>query len=116
MSDRTSTAEACTCSGDMYATVPITVPGLVAPGDALRPSSAPAGIRFARPKSRIFTRPSAVTKTFSGLRSRWTIPFRWAAARPWAIWTAKERACPRVGSRRPSTSRSVSPSSSSVTT
>jgi hypothetical protein len=30
---------------------------------------------FANPKSRILMRPSFVTKTFSGFRSRWTIPF-----------------------------------------
>ena len=30
--------------------------------------------------------PSVVTKTFSGLMSRWTTPFSCAAARPCAIW------------------------------
>src|SRR6266542_5503185 len=45
-------------------------------------SSGRPEITFARPKSRILTRPSRVTKTFSGLRSRCTIPFSWAAARP----------------------------------
>ncbi len=39
-----------------------------------------AGESLARPKSRILTRPSLVTKRFSGFRSRWTIPFSWAAA------------------------------------
>jgi len=42
----------------------------------------------ASPKSRIFTRPSEVTNTFSGFRSRWTIPLSCSAARPRAIWTA----------------------------
>ena len=37
---------------------------------------------MARPKSRILTRPSFVKKMFSGFRSRWTIPFSCAAARP----------------------------------
>ena len=45
-------------------------------------------ISFARPKSRILTRPSFVTNRFSGFRSRWTIPFSCAAARPLAICTA----------------------------
>ncbi len=44
-------------------------------------------VSFARPKSRIFTRPSLVTKMFSGFRSRWTIPFPCAAARPLTIWS-----------------------------
>ena len=39
----------------------------------------------ASPKSRILTRPSEVRKTFSGFRSRWTIPAACAAARPSAI-------------------------------
>ena len=43
----------------------------------------PSGcVSFARPKSRIFTRPSFVTNRFSGFRSRCTIPFSCAAARP----------------------------------
>ena len=47
---------------------------------------------FASPKSRIFTRPSFVRKTFSGFRSRWTIPFSCAAAEAGAIWTAMSTA------------------------
>ena len=47
-----------------------------------------ARVSFARPKSRIFTRPSCVTKMFSGFRSRWTMPLSCAAARPSAICTA----------------------------
>ena len=46
------------------------------------------GSSFARPKSRILTRPSSVMKMFSGLRSRWTMPLSCAAASPRAIWTA----------------------------
>ena len=37
---------------------------------------------FAMPKSRIFTCPLGVTKMFSGLRSRWTMPLSCAAASP----------------------------------
>ena len=43
---------------------------------------------FARPKSRILTRPSRVTKTFWGFRSRWTMPRSCAAASPWTICSA----------------------------
>ena len=45
-------------------------------------------VSFARPKSRIFTRPSLVTNRFSGFRSRWTMPLSCAAARPLATCTA----------------------------
>ena len=54
---------------------------------------------LARPKSRTLTRPSVVTMTFAGLRSRWTMPFSWAAARASAravaisrIWASGEPA------------------------
>ena len=42
----------------------------------------PVDANFANPKSRIFTRSSVVMKTFSGFRSRWTMPFSCAACRP----------------------------------
>ena len=78
-----------TCSGDMYPTVPSRVPAAVIAEAVSTADRAVSGSRtgrsFARPKSRIFTRPSSVTKTFSGFRSRWTIPLSWAAARPRAI-------------------------------
>ncbi len=61
---------------------------------------APAAVSLARPKSRILMRPSVVRKRFSGLRSRWTMPLRWAAARPWAAWTAQARTWRWVGERR----------------
>ena len=52
-------------------------------------ASVSAGSRiFARPKSRTFTRPSRVTKTFSGFTSRWTIPFACAAPSPRATCAA----------------------------
>ena len=45
---------------------------------------------FARPKSSTFTRPSVVSMMLAGLRSRWTMPFSWAAA------SASARAMPIV--------------------
>ena len=59
-----------------------------------------ACVSFARPKSRIFTWPSFVTNTFSGFRSRWTMPFSWAAASPRAIWAPISTAL-RTGSAPP---------------
>ena len=56
-------------------------------------------ISFASPKSRILARPSAVTKMLSGFRSRWTMPFACAAARPCAICAARSVAL-RGGRRR----------------
>ena len=53
------------------ATADGTVPEAVATDDS------PCGrvsVSFARPKSRIFTQPSRDTMTFSGFRSRWTMP------------------------------------------
>ena len=47
---------------------------------------------LARPKSRILSWPLRRMKMFSGLRSRWTMPLSWAAARPLAIWTASSMA------------------------
>jgi len=52
-------------------------------------ASGPSGASWAaRPKSSTLTRPSRVTKRFSGLTSRWTRCFSCAAARPCAAWTA----------------------------
>jgi hypothetical protein len=57
--------------GDMYPTVPMTVPGSVAAATVgERVSSDAAFTTRARPKSRILTRPSGVTNRFSGFRSR----------------------------------------------
>ena len=53
-----------------------------------RSARGPGFMSLARPKSRILTRPSRVTKRFSGLRSRWTIPRSCAAASPCAICAA----------------------------
>jgi hypothetical protein len=62
------------------------------------------------------TRPSRVTKMFSGFRSRCTMPLSCAAARPRATCTACLTAT--AGSMLPDAigARSVVPSSSSVTT
>ncbi len=70
----------------MYGTVPITCPALeIGPGSvgiALRSRAPPVGgDSLARPKSRTFSRPSRVTITFAGFRSRWTTPRSCAAAR-----------------------------------
>ena len=47
---------------------------------ALAPAGSSASRSFARPKSSTFTRPSLVTMTLAGFRSRWTMPFSCAAA------------------------------------
>jgi hypothetical protein len=78
MSLRLSTARPLACSGLMYAAVPRIIPtpvimaGVVSVGDidALDDEPAAGSITFARPKSNIFTVPSARTLMFAGLRSR----------------------------------------------
>ena len=73
-SDRPSTASPRACSGDMYAAVPMTAPGLDVVGDAttvreadLLSSGSPP---LANPKSSSFTDPAPVTLTFAGFKSR----------------------------------------------
>ena len=101
-------------------TVPIIAPGFVgraAVGDAAelaRPGE--QGACRARPKSRIFTRPSLRRKRFSGLMSRCTRPFSCAAARPSATRAAFSAALRTPNGPWRSRERIVSPSSSSVTT
>ena len=81
------------CSGDMYATVPTAVPGLVRncrSGPAVAaviPSAAVSGEAFtlASPKSRTLACPRLVTKMFAGLMSRCTIPSACAASSASAI-------------------------------
>ena len=81
------------CSGLMYGGVPRTCPARVSAGVAVfcsdnrRRSSLPQ-IALASPKSSTFTRPSGVTFTFAGFRSRWTIALLCAACNPSAIWRA----------------------------
>ena len=70
-SARASIGSPLICSGAMYAGVPITRSRLRDERDR----RARRGDRHtARPKSRIFSRPSAVRMTFSGFRSRCTMP------------------------------------------
>ena len=56
-SDRKSTGWPLACSGDMYPTVPMTVPGAVAPIAVGRPDASceTVSVSLARPKSRILT-------------------------------------------------------------
>ena len=73
-SERASLGSPRTCSGDMYPTVPITEPGSVCTV-IVSLAAAVRGIRIlAKPKSRILMRPSAVSNTLSGFRSRCVIP------------------------------------------
>jgi hypothetical protein len=102
--------------------VPITEPGSVfigAVGSAVASTSSAGGgslrTSWAMPKSRIFTRPSVVRKMFSGLRSRWMIPFACAAARPSAMPAPISAALRHAIGPALMRLRSVSPSSSSVT-
>ena len=60
-------------SGAMYAGVPRSVPSHSLDGDVTS---------LVRPKSRITTRPSAVTSRFDGLMSRCSLPARWSVASP----------------------------------
>jgi hypothetical protein len=86
--------------------VPIRTPFSVKPSS---PSS-----RQARPKSVTFGVPSAVSRTFAGLRSRWTIPL-WCA-----MWTAPasvavREAAQAAGCGVPATfARRLPPSTSSM--
>src|SRR5439155_1429075 len=73
------------CSGDMYSAVP------QMPSSAVRRGSSPATISAAMPKSRITGRPSGVTTTFDGFRSRCSLPALWSATRPVASWASAER-------------------------
>jgi hypothetical protein len=76
MSERASSSRARACSGDMYATVPSVLPGLVrcsgeTPKSSVTEISADAAVSvFANPKSSIFTTPRLVMKMFAGLMSR----------------------------------------------
>ena len=64
------------------------VPGAAESVGSFSDREASSGDALARPKSRILTTPSVVRITFSGFRSRWTMPLACAAARPSAIWPA----------------------------
>ena len=74
----------------MYAGVPIIIPVDVRNVPALS-----CVVAFAIPKSAIFTRPSALTSTFSGFRSRWTIPAASAATSPASTLSSTPLICGR---------------------
>ena len=75
-----SSASPNSCSGAMYGIEPTTVPDSV-----IRPVAFPPERSTARPKSRIFGCPSAVSMTLPGFRSRWRTPCRWAFSSASAI-------------------------------
>ncbi len=79
------------CSGDMYSGVPMIDPARVSrlASEALGPLAMPKSITFT--KSVPSVRRS--TKTFSGLRSRWTMP-RWCAA------PSARQICRKMGNAR----------------
>ncbi|TMQ22515.1 MAG: hypothetical protein E6J90_12365 [Deltaproteobacteria bacterium] len=105
----------------MYAGVPIAVPGKVnAPSSALdgrrtSPGSGagPSPVARASPKSVTTTRPRRSISTLGGLKSRWTIPAAWAAARPRPAATIAAMIASR-GWPRDSHAAMVSPSISSI--
>ena len=95
---RTSSSSPRACSGDIYATVPTAVPGLVRSASLIigescvdaemfapRVSSDDLRICLARPKSKILACPRVVTNKFAGLMSRWTMPLECAASSASAI-------------------------------
>jgi hypothetical protein len=88
-------------------------------------------VAAARPKSTTRARPSSSMMTLVGVKSRWTTPSRWAAARPWpaATNTARisgqvrtcpesqvRRVTPRMNSMAMNRSPSTSPTSNTRTT
>src|SRR5690606_3824651 len=64
-----------TCSGAAWSGERTRIPVAVSAASASSLSSS-----FATPKSRSLTCPSAVTSTFEGFMSRWTMAWRWAKA------------------------------------
>jgi hypothetical protein len=72
-------ASLLSCSGGMYAGVPIKSPVCVS-----RRSS--ASVRRARPKSMITGCFDGVIMMFDGFRSRWMTPLAWASAMARASW------------------------------
>jgi hypothetical protein len=73
----------------MYAGVPWILPSSVrtalSVGALEGSTSRPLAKALANPKSNTFTRPSSVTFTFAGFKSRWTTPFSCAASNASAI-------------------------------
>ncbi|MCY1006809.1 hypothetical protein OV079_14860 [Nannocystis pusilla] len=74
--------------------LPAACSGAIVAGVPSRPSSPPSATSSAaRPKSRMTTRPSAVTSTFDDLRSRCSLPAACRALTPAA-------SCSKAGRRR----------------
>ena len=116
---RWSTVRPLACSGDMYSSVPSSMPACVPYRDSVScVSRSPSGASpiLASPKSRIFRTPSGVTMRFSGFRSRWTIPARCAFARPSASCAPRSSSSGIGSGPRARRRRSVSPSTYSITT
>ena len=102
-------------SGAMYSGVPIISPVPVAARAGERPmgvASDGSPRERARPKSSTFT-PAEPMRTLCGLKSRWTIPAAWAAARPRPAATNTSRTSRQVW-RRAIQTASVSPSRCSM--
>ena len=75
----------------MYSGVPTVIPVAVS-----RAACVAEPVTLAMPKSAILTRPSAVSMTFSGLRSRWTMPRLSACASPASSPSSTPAACASV--------------------
>ena len=93
----------------MYSGVPSTALDWVSEADA---ASIPP---FARPKSITFTRPSLLSITLPGFRSRWRIPRAWTYASASASWPRTRRTCSSGSApRRATYSSATSPSQNSI--
>ena len=121
MSLRASASFPSSCSGDMYWTVPISMPisvsgcsAVVAATSLLSPSRVDGRTILARPKS-ISLMPCRVSMRLPGLRSRWTIPARWASCKASAISIPCRSACSSGSAPFFSRSASASPSRCSIT-
>ena len=77
---RASSSSPRACSGDMYATVPTGVPGVVVSRSApivdvvVRPSRGADAATLHQPEIEDLRLAALVTKMFAGLMSRWTMP------------------------------------------
>ncbi|OPZ60302.1 MAG: hypothetical protein BWY86_01033 [Candidatus Aminicenantes bacterium ADurb.Bin508] len=81
MSERWSIFRPSACSGDIEEIVPTMRPLWVI-SRSCRWGEEAGVMGLARPKSRIFTVPSGVTRMLEPLISLWMIPFEWAASNP----------------------------------
>ena len=110
---RASASRPRTCSGAIYPAVPARLENITsANSDDV---SDGAVFSLARPKSRIFTPPSARRNTLSGFRSQWTIPRACAAESPRAICSATAAAVSIDSGPRFRRTRRLSPSTYSDT-